>query len=79
MQKGTTMHYLKHSCENVSYDKIEPFPMRALFAQEQKLLDATVTIKGLSLDEDLGYFVTKCIHGNPCANDVHGLHYQTNV
>ena len=73
------MYYPKRSCENVSGSKIESFPMRALADREQKFLDATVVIKDLSLDNDLGYFVTKCAHGNQCANDVHGIHYQTNV
>lgn len=73
------MYFPKRSCKNVSDNKIEPFPMRALADREQKLLDATVIIKELSLDQDLGYFVTKCTHGLPCVNDVHGLHYQTNA
>lgn len=73
------MYNPKRSCENVSDDKIEYRPMRGLAARNQALLDSTVIINDLSLDEDLGYFVSMCIHGNPCANDVHGLHYQTNV
>lgn len=73
------MYDPKRGCENVSANKIEPFPMRALADREQKILDATVLIKDLSLDQDLGYFVTKCTHGNPCTNDVHGLHYRTNA
>lgn len=73
------MYYPKRSCKNVSDDKIEYHPMRALGEQDQALLDATVIIKELSLDHDLGYFVSKCNHGNPCANDVHGLHYKTNA
>lgn len=69
----------KRSCSNVPDGTIEYNPMRALAARDQALLDATIIVKDLSLDKDLGYFVSKCIHGNPCANDVHGLHYQTNV
>lgn len=73
------MYSPKRSCDKASDEMLAHFPMRALPDQEQALLDSTVTIKGLSLDEDLGYFVTKCTHGNPCTNDVHGLHYQTNA
>lgn len=73
------MYSPKLSCDTVTNDNIEPFPMRALTDREQTLLDATVTINDLSLAKDLGYFVSKCIHSNPHANDVHGLHYQTNA
>lgn len=79
MQKGTTMYFPKRSCDNEPDDKVEPLPMRALPDREQNLLDATVIIKELSLDEDLGYFVSRCIHGDSCTNDIHGLHYQTNA
>lgn len=71
------MYAPKRSCSNASNDRIEPLPMRSLAAKDQALLDSTVIIKDLSLNEDLGYFVTKCAHGDPCANDVHGLHYHT--
>lgn len=73
------MYSPKRSCGNVSDGTIKYNPMRALADRDQTLLDATVIVKDLSLDEDLGYFVTKCTHGNPCANDVHGLHYQQNA
>ena len=73
------MYSPKRSCGNVSDGTIEYNPMRALADRDQALLDSTVIIKNLSLDNDLGYFVTKCIHGNPCVNDIHGLHYQTNA
>lgn len=73
------MYSPKRSRGNVSDDTIEYKPMRALAAREQALLDATVFIKDLSLDSDLGYFVSKCAHGDPCFNDVHGLHYQKNA
>lgn len=73
------MYRPKRGCDNVLNDRIEPLPMRSLTGREQTLLDSTVIIKDLSLDNDLGYFVTKCAHGNSCANDVHGLHYQTNA
>lgn len=73
------MYFPKRSYDNVSDGTVEYKPTRALTARNQNLLDATVIIKELSLDEDLGYFVTKCAHGNPCANDVHGLHYLTNA
>lgn len=73
------MYYPKRSYEDVSVGKIEHNPMRALTGREQTLLDATVIVNDLSLNKDLGYFVSRCIHGDPCANDVHGLHYQTNA
>lgn len=73
------MYSPKRSCGNVSDGTRKYNPMRALADRDQALLDSTVIIKELSLDEDLGYFVTKCTHGNPCTNDVHGLHYQTNA
>lgn len=71
------MYYPKRSCSNAPDGTNEYNPMRALATRDQALLDSTVIIKELSLDNDLGYFVTKCTHGNPCTNDVHGLHYQT--
>lgn len=73
------MYSAQRSCDTVSNAMIEPFPMRALSDRDQTLLDAVVTINDLSLDKDLGYFVSKCIHGNTHANDIHGLHYQTNA
>lgn len=79
------MYLPKRSYDNVFDSRMEPLskesalPRRALPDRDQKLLDATVLIKELSLDEDLGYFVSRCIHGTPCTNDVHGLHYQTNA
>ena len=73
------MHSPKRSCNDLPDGTIKHTPMRALANRDQALLDSTVIVKDLSLDEDLGYFVTKCVHGNPCANDVHGLHYQTNA
>lgn len=73
------MYSPKRSCGNVSDGTIKYNPTRALADRDQNLLDSTVIIEDLSLDNDLGYFVTKCAHGNPCANDVHGLHYQTNA
>ena len=73
------MSFPKRSCNNVSDGTINYNPTRALGDRDQALLDSTVIVKNLSLDEDLGYFVTKCIHGDPCTNDVHGLHYHTNV
>lgn len=73
------MYFPKHGRENMSDDKIEHNPMRALSDRDQTLLDAAVTINDLSLGKDLGYFVSKCTHGDPHANDVHGLHYQMNA
>lgn len=71
------MYFPKRSRGNVSDGTVEYNPTRALAYRDQALLDAGVMIKDLSLENDLGYFVTKCTHGNPCTNDVHGLHYQT--
>lgn len=73
------MYFPKRCYDNASDDRIELSPKRALSAQEQTLLDTTVAVNNLSLDKDLGYFVTKRIHGAPCASDVHGLHHQMNV
>lgn len=73
------MYFPKRRCENVSDNKSESFPTRSLPDRDQTLLDAAVAINSCSFDKDLGYFVSRCIHGNPCANDVHGLHYQTNA
>ena len=79
------MYSPKRSYDNTCDNRMEPFskeslpPRRALPDRDQKLLDATVMIKDLSLDKDLGYFVSRCTHGNSCANDVHGLHYTTNA
>lgn len=73
------MYSPKHGCSNAPDSTVEYRPMRALATRDQNLLDSTVIINKLSLYDDLGYFVTKCIHSNPCANDVHGLHYQKNV
>ena len=71
------MYIPKRGHEDMSYDRVEYYPTRALSERDQTLLDATVAINGCSLDKDLGYFVSRCTHSNPCTNDVHGLHYQT--
>lgn len=73
------MYFPKRGCGNVSDGTIKYNPMRALDDRDQALLDSTAIIKDLSLDEDLGYFVTKCTHGNTGTNYVHGLYYQTNA
>lgn len=73
------MYFPKRSCSDVSDGTVECKPMRALTARDQSLLDATVIVKDLPLDMELGYFVAKCAHGNPHVVDVHGLHYQTKV
>lgn len=65
------MYHHKHGCENVYYDKFEYHPKRALADQDQTLIDTAVTINYGSLEQGLGYFVTKCSDGNPCANDIH--------
>ena len=71
------MYSPKRGYEDMSYDRGEYYPARALSERDQTLLDTTVTINNCSLDKSFGYFVSRCIHGDSCANDVHGLHYQT--
>lgn len=65
------MYIPKRSCENMSDDKIEYRPMRGLPDRDQTLIDTAVAINYGSLDQGLGYFVTRCSDGNPCANDIH--------
>lgn len=65
------MYFPKRSYENGSDDTIEYHPMRALADRDQTLIDTAVTINYGSLDQGLGYFVTKCSNGTPCANDIH--------
>lgn len=71
MQKGITMYHPKRCCENVYYDKFEYHPKRALAERDQTFIDISIIINGGLLDQTLGYFVTKCSDGNPCANDIH--------
>lgn len=65
------MYFPKRSCENVSDDKIYYHPTRALADRDQTLIDTAVTINHGSLEQGLGYFVTKCSNGDPCVNDIH--------
>ena len=65
------MYSPKRSCGNVSDSTIKYNPMRALAERDQMLIDISIIINGGSLDQTLGYFVTKCHDGAPCANDIH--------
>lgn len=65
------MYFPKRSYENVSNDPIEYHPMRALADRDQTFIDISAIINSSSVDQALGYFVTKCSDGAPCANDIH--------
>ena len=65
------MYFPKRSCEPVSDNKMAYHPMRALAERDQTFIDISIIINGDSLDQTLGYFVTKCHDGAPCANDIH--------
>lgn len=65
------MYHPKRGCNNVYYDKFEYRPKRALNDRDQTLIDTAATINYGSIDQGLGYFVTKCSEGSPYANDVH--------
>lgn len=60
------MYIPKRGYEDVSYDRVEYYPARALSEQDQTLVDTAVVI-----ERDLGYFVTKRSDGTSCVNDVH--------
>ena len=65
------MYIPKRGYEDVSYDRVEYYPARALSERDQTLVDTAAAINYGSLEQGLGYFVTKCSDGNPWANDVH--------
>ena len=65
------MYIPKRGCDNVSDDKLVYHPMRALTERDQTLIDVSAVINNDSVDQALGYFVTKCSGGAPCANDIH--------
>ena len=65
------MYIPKRGYEDMSYDRVEYYPARALSERDQTLIDTTAAINYGSLEKGLGYFVTKCSDGNPCANDIH--------
>lgn len=55
----------------MSDDKLVYHPMRALSERDQTFIDISAIINSSSVDQALGYFVTKCSDGAPCANDIH--------
>ena len=65
------MYTPKRGYEDMSYDRVEYYPARALSERDQTLVDAAVAIDHGSTDKRLGYFVTKYSDGAPCANDIH--------
>lgn len=65
------MYIPKRGYEDMSYDRVEYYPARALSERDQTLIDTAATINYGSIDQGLGYFVTKYSDGTPCANDVH--------
>lgn len=68
------MHVPEHGLENGPENIEEYFPMRAMSAQEQTVLDTMIAKEG----KDFGYFVSFDRHGGPCPNSVHGVNYPTN-
>lgn len=65
------MYIPKRGYEDVSYDRTEYHPARALSEQDQTLVDTAATIDHGSTGRGLGYFVMKHSDGTLCANDVH--------
>ena len=65
------MYTPKRGYEDVSYDRVKYYPARALSERDQILVDTTETINHGSIETALGYFVTRCSDGAPCANDIH--------
>lgn len=65
------MYIPKRGYDDLSYDGVEYYPARAMSERDQTLVDTAAAINYGSIDQGLGYFVTKCSDGNPCANDIH--------
>lgn len=65
------MYIPKRGYEDMSYDRGEYYPARALSERDQTLVDTGVAINYSSIEKGLGYFVTKCSDGNLCTNDIH--------
>lgn len=65
------MYVPKRGYEDLSYDRTEYYPVRALSERDQTLVDTAAAINYSSTGKSLGYFVTKCSDGAPCANDIH--------
>lgn len=65
------MYYPKRGCDNVSDDKFVYHPRRALTERDQMFIDISAITNSISVDQALGYFVTKCSDGALCVNDIH--------
>ena len=65
------MYIPKRGYEDLSYNRVEYYPARALSERDQTLVDTAATINHSSIEKNLGYFVTKCSDGTLCANDIH--------
>ena len=65
------MYIPKRGYDDLTYNNVDYYPARALSERDQTLVDTAAAINYGSIDQGLGYFVTKCSDGNPCANDVH--------
>ena len=64
------MYIPKRGYEDVSYDRGEYHPARALSERDQTLVDTAATINYGSIEKGLGYFVTKWYDGVPCVNNI---------
>lgn len=65
------MYIPKRGYEDVSYNRVEYYPARALSDRDQTLVDTAAAINHSSTKNSLGYFVTKRSDGDLCANDIH--------
>ena len=65
------MYIPKRGYEDVSYDRVEYYPARALSERDQTLVDTAAVVNHGAIEKSLGYFVTKCSDGTLCANDIH--------
>lgn len=65
------MYIPKRGYEELSYDRVEYYPARALSERDQTLFDTAAEIDYGSTEKGLGYFATKCSDGNQFTNDIH--------
>lgn len=65
------MHISKRGYEDLSYDRVEYYPARALSERDQTLIDTTAAINYGSIEKGLRYFVTKCSGDALRTNDIH--------
>lgn len=65
------MYTPKRGYEDVSYDRVEYYPARALSERDQTLVDTAAGIDHGAIEKSLGYFVTRRSDSNLCANDIH--------